>query len=143
MLAAHILCLWTETTGDRADLSPIRILPDGCIDVVWTAGRPPIVAGPATRAAFPSIGPASTLVGARFRPGMAGAVLGVPASELANLEVPLRDLWKDLPSGQLGPFDDTGRATDGFNGLSALLTDRLARIDGSGDRMVMALARQL
>src|SRR2546423_8535263 len=63
-LAQHVSCLWTrEGPGDR-------VLPDGCVDLVWT-GRGLIVAGPATRAAFPDVPADATKLGLRFRTGAA------------------------------------------------------------------------
>jgi AraC-like DNA-binding protein len=144
-LAGHLLCFWTETTSLRADLPPLRVLPDGCIDVVWTAGQLPVVAGPATQAAFPGIPPGSTLVGARFRPGMAASVLGVPAHELANAEVPLAALWGDGPARPGGRFDDSHARLDGVDDLQALLLGRLARgvSNDSGDELVTSAASWL
>jgi AraC-like DNA-binding protein len=138
-LADYLRCLWTETTSDRPEHPGVLVLPDGCIDIVWTAGSPPIVAGPATRPAFPSIPPGSTLVGMRFHPGMASSVLGIPAHELENLDLPLSDLWGKQPARPLGRFDDSGSPDDGFEALQALLTRRLADV-GPGDRLVKAAA---
>jgi AraC-like DNA-binding protein len=66
------------------------VLPDGCVDIVWD-GQEVQVAGPDT-------GPSPvvsqvTFVGIRFRPGAAPSVLGVPASDLLDQRVALRDLW--------------------------------------------------
>jgi len=138
-LREHLLCLWTETTSDRADLPPMRILPDGCIDVVWTAGQPPRVAGPATTAVFPGIPPGSTLVAARFRPGMAATVLGVPAYELADADVPLAALWGDRRARPGGRFDESRLASDGLDELQALLLGRLEQVQ-PGDRIVTSAA---
>jgi AraC-like DNA-binding protein len=44
-----------------------------------------IVAGPDTGPRWVSLGPGSRLVGVRLRPGVAGSVLGVPASELRDV----------------------------------------------------------
>ncbi|WP_432832238.1 DUF6597 domain-containing transcriptional factor [Dactylosporangium sp. CA-092794] len=69
-----------------------RILPDGCMDVIHQDGEL-FVAGPDTTAHL-SWSPAGRRYTAiRFAPGAAPAVLGVPASELRDQRVPLRDLW--------------------------------------------------
>jgi AraC-like DNA-binding protein len=92
-LAQHVACFWTRSTGDAtADLQS-RILPDGCIDIVWVGERPPAIAGPATSAVQAMLPAWSTIVGVRFRPGAAPSVLGLPSSELLDDEVPLRDVW--------------------------------------------------
>jgi hypothetical protein len=69
----------------------IRLLPDGCVDVVWT-GRAVTVfpAGPAARRAV--LPPAGRQVGARLRPGAAGALLGVDCAELGSAPLALADL---------------------------------------------------
>src|SRR5437867_7424682 len=87
-LAAHVACLWT-----RSD-TPRRILPDGCVDVVWT-GAELIVAGPATRAVLPTLPQGEPKVGLRFRVGAAGAALGLPAGELLDRSPPLAQVRAD------------------------------------------------
>lgn len=69
---------------------PVRVLPDGCMDLMRLDG-PIVVAGPDTTA---SISPrdGEPFVGLRFRPGVLPRLLGVPASELRNQRVPFRDL---------------------------------------------------
>ena len=87
-LASHVACLWWRTGA------PPRILPDGCVDLVWT-GSGLVVAGPATRSAVPPVAPDAVKLGVRFRVGAAGAVLGVPAAELVDASPALGELWPD------------------------------------------------
>ncbi|MCI3271547.1 helix-turn-helix transcriptional regulator [Streptomyces cylindrosporus] len=68
-----------------------RVLPDGCMDLLWHDGRL-LVAGPDTRA-YVAQGSGGVWVGVRFRPGTAPALLGVPACELRDRRVELADLW--------------------------------------------------
>jgi AraC-like DNA-binding protein len=70
--------------------APIRVLPDGCMDLMRMAGRI-MVAGPDTTA---SVSPrdAEPYVGLRFHPGVLPRLLRVPASELRNERVPLSEL---------------------------------------------------
>ncbi|WP_053852709.1 helix-turn-helix domain-containing protein [Streptomyces sp. NRRL B-24085] len=74
-------------TGDGSG----RVLPDGCMDLLWNEGRL-LVAGPDTRAHVTGGAP-GTWVGLRFAPGAAPAFLGVPAHELRDRRVELSDLW--------------------------------------------------
>ena len=60
-----------------------RIVPDACVDLIWSGDRLTI-AGPDTRARVASLAPGTRIVGVRLRPGAAGAVLGMPASELCD-----------------------------------------------------------
>src|SRR6478752_3631352 len=67
-----------------------RVLPDGCMDLLWSDGEL-LVAGPDTHA---HIAPAAcTRTGIRFAPGTGPRVLGVPAHELRDRRVPLAALW--------------------------------------------------
>jgi AraC-like DNA-binding protein len=92
-LAPYVACLWVRSTGnDEVDLQP-RILPDGCIDLIWVGERPPTIAGPATTAVQAMLPAWATIVGVRLRTGAAPNVLGLPSSELLDAEVPLRDVW--------------------------------------------------
>ncbi|MET9429573.1 MULTISPECIES: helix-turn-helix domain-containing protein [unclassified Streptomyces] len=68
-----------------------RVLPDGCMDLLWTDGRL-LVAGPDTRAYVPE-DPGAAYAGVRFAPGDAPLILGVPAHELRDRRVDLDALW--------------------------------------------------
>ncbi|MFI8533503.1 helix-turn-helix domain-containing protein [Streptomyces aquilus] len=80
--------VWTSTPSL---LQPGRVLPDGCMDLLWHDGRL-LVAGPDTRA-FVTGGERSAWAGVRFFPGTAPTLLGVPAPEVLNRRVELADLW--------------------------------------------------
>ncbi|WBP88014.1 DUF6597 domain-containing transcriptional factor [Kitasatospora cathayae] len=84
--------LWTKGTGAGG-----LVLPDGCMDLLWTEGRL-LVAGPDTRAFRPGPGLRESWAGVRFRPGAGPALLGVPAHELRDRRVELADLW---PGGEV------------------------------------------
>jgi AraC-like DNA-binding protein len=124
---SHIACVWTRD----AEPAPRRrrIVPDACVDIVWT-GRRLVVAGPATgpHLAYTPAGTAS--FGVRFRVGAAGAALGLPASELLDLTVPLDDVWDDIARLEEA-------AIDGPDALSRAVT---ARIDAAPDAAVRAAA---
>ncbi len=70
--------------------SPVRVLPDGCMDLIRMSGRT-VVAGPDT-SAFVASREREVFVGLRFRPGILPRLLGVPAVELRDSRVALTDL---------------------------------------------------
>ncbi len=75
-----------------SDGAPTRVLPDGCMDLLWMGDRL-VVAGPDT-AAFLSLVPAGVLVaGVRFAPGTAPGVLELPAHVARDQRVDLADVW--------------------------------------------------
>jgi AraC-like DNA-binding protein len=92
-LASHVLCVWSPAIGEGATSHRHRVLPDGCVDLVWIGEAPPVVAGPATGPVVVPLRPRTVVVGVRLRRGAAPGVIGVRASELANRDTPLRDIW--------------------------------------------------
>ncbi len=92
-LASRFLCLWTQRiVGLRGDYRH-WVLPDGCVDIVFINDDPPMVVGPWTAPFAVTLAVGTTIVGARFHPGRAPSMLGVPAVELRNSSVPLADVW--------------------------------------------------
>ncbi|WP_425570911.1 helix-turn-helix domain-containing protein [Rugosimonospora acidiphila] len=79
--------------GPAARVTSDRILPDGCLDLIWASGTL-LVAGPDTRAWLSESAPGTAYVGLRFAPGTGPAVLGVPACELRDSRVELAALWR-------------------------------------------------
>lgn len=87
-LRPWIQCVWSVRSDGTES-----VLPDGCLDVLWTGSRL-LIAGPdtsANRAGVPAAG--MEVVGVRFRPGAGGAALGLPAAELRDARVDLEDVW--------------------------------------------------
>jgi AraC-like DNA-binding protein len=141
-LRARVDRLWTETVGDRADDPGARVLPDGCIDLVWFEACEPFVAGPAAGPVLTSARPGGTIVGLRFKPGMAASLLGVPANLLLNAEVPLADLWGRDLFDRLSRVEASASADARLAGLVDLVLDRLEWVE-PGDALVAAAARLL
>ena len=70
-----------------------HVVPDGAVDIIWTPGRTPFVAGP-DRAPRPSGLPVGRrVVGVRLRHGVAAAVLGDRVDNAAGLAVALDQVW--------------------------------------------------
>lgn len=99
--------LWTRA-GGRADGPVYPVLPDGCMDLLWSGGTL-LVAGPDTRAYRPASDGAARYVGIRFYPGTAPAFLGVPAHELRDRRVGLADLWPSAQARRLTERMDEAR----------------------------------
>ncbi|MEU6236470.1 helix-turn-helix transcriptional regulator [Kitasatospora sp. NPDC047058] len=128
--------LWTSTP---AAPGLQRILPDGCLDLIWTGGEL-LVAGPDTTAVLVGAGPQrGTTVGLRFAPGTGPVVLGVPAHELRDRRVPLAALW---PGADVRRLTErlTERAPERLTErLTERATERVADADAPG-RLLRALA---
>ncbi|GIG87373.1 AraC family transcriptional regulator [Plantactinospora endophytica] len=83
--------VWTVTR--TADAGSGRVLPDGCMDLIWSSRSGLLVAGPDTVAQV-AAGPAGErYVGLRLPPGVGPAVFGLPAHELRDQRIPLGALW--------------------------------------------------
>lgn len=131
-VATLMLCRETIAPGESVQE---RVLPDGALRLVLNFGDAPSSNGRAAPA-FAAIGAsaAPALVQLRgtvhgfsvvLRPGAAGALLGLPAGELADAAVPLDDLWgadaHRLRQRLADAPDDTRRAAV----LQAALLERL------------------
>jgi AraC-like DNA-binding protein len=123
----HVIAWRSEVEPGDA---PTRVLPDGCLDIIWQSGRV-FVAGPDTTAQAPG----RALVGTRFfalrfGSGTGPGVLGLPASELTDRQVPLEELW---------PAPDVRKLAEAAEPLAALEAVAAARWR-EPDRAMVALA---
>lgn len=82
--------VWSRTVPADGTLAPV--LPDGCVDLLWSDGQL-MIAGPDT-AAHPA-GPTSAapagavFAGVRFAPGTGPSIIGVRGDEIRDRRVPL------------------------------------------------------
>jgi AraC-like DNA-binding protein len=109
-LAPYVACVWCSIHRGGV------IFPDGCVDLVWH-GTHLVVAGPATGPARPDLAVGERVFGVRFRLGVAGTALGLPAGEFADAAVPVADVW--------GPDVDERVAAGGAPALLEVVRERL------------------
>lgn len=83
-LAPWVAATWRVRASRPCEL---RILPDGCVDLIGDD-----VVGPFTRAVVARLAPGRESTGVRLRPGAFPALFGVPASELIDARVPMSEL---------------------------------------------------
>lgn len=141
-LRADIACTWTGHIGDSGVPYTDRVLPDGCIDLIWTGGRV-MVAGPDTGPVPIAPVPGTTFVGIRFRPGRAPAALGTPAWVLRDHQPDLADLWGTRTAGVMAERIGAAGATHAVEHvLTQVVRERLARAPQS-DRVVDAVVATL
>jgi AraC-like DNA-binding protein len=139
-LHALIACRWLRELPDDDPGDSTLVLPDGCVDLLWRDGEL-TVAGVDRTAWWSPVRAGSEVVGVRLRPGVAGAVFGIPASELLDARVPLPELIGP-PAAELAERLD---GTPGREGEYLLLEGAVAGAigDGSPDPLVMAATRRL
>jgi AraC-like DNA-binding protein len=97
-LISRVETFWVREPG--GDAGPHRVLPDGCIDILFVdrqsgrgRHRSLSVVGPMTRFADVQEVPGDRYIGVRFRPGGAPPVLGCSAGDLVDASPALEDLW--------------------------------------------------
>ena len=103
-LADYVLCLWYRRIGRDEAAEPIRIMPDGCIDLVWQLGEL-LIAGPDTTAWVARLPVGTEIAGLRFRPGVAPAVLGIPATELVDDRPAAAVVWPSRAAEIVGRLE--------------------------------------
>jgi AraC-like DNA-binding protein len=91
-LAELVACTWERAEGPEPD-GAVRVLPDGCVDLVWSTRGGLVLAGPDTGPVVYPVERDYSAAGLRLRPGVAGSVLGLPASELRDERPELSALW--------------------------------------------------
>jgi AraC-like DNA-binding protein len=121
---------WWERIGDGGQ--PVRVVPDACIDIVWTEGAGTQVVGPNTTAFLVNLTPGTSVMGVRMRPGAAPPLLGFAAPELRDGRAPIGEVWGD-DGHRLAEALDGGDA----GALTSALLER-ARAASQPDELVRA-----
>jgi AraC-like DNA-binding protein len=127
--------LWERSIAPAART---RILPDGCLDLIWD-GRGLLVAGPDSAARWHDSPAGSTYTGLRFHRGLGPALLGLQASELLDLSPGLAEVWPGATARPLAERVARDPAGGLLGWLAAAVRD--SPVDPLGPR-VHALARQ-
>jgi AraC-like DNA-binding protein len=135
-----LTCVWTRTV-DAESPHELRVVPDACIDVMWHRESGELfLAGPDTEPQVSALEP-GTLIGARFAPGAAPPVLGVPADELRNGRIPLDTLWHPARARRL--TDALAETTTNTEALRILEHTLTAPNDEARDPVATAVLRLL
>jgi len=137
-LRGHVRCLWINDLS-RSCSECLKVVPDGCVDIVWT-GETLCIAGPDTRPILAPMTRGSIVVGVRFHPGSASAWLGQPLSEIVNVRVPLAEFWEDDATRLLDRAAAARSAKQVAEDLEAFLVGRLAAV-GLADPRIAFLRR--
>jgi AraC-like DNA-binding protein len=135
-----VACRWVRQAADDELRDAVLVLPDGCVDLLWREGEL-VLAGP-DRTAWPSpVTPGERILGLRLRPGVAGAVLGMPASEVLDVHVKLEELLGPAAgelSERLAESDDDEAAFALLEGMVGSAIEA-----GRPDPLVLAATRRL
>lgn len=129
--------VWTR----RAEPSTrsYRILPDGCLDLIWSDGML-LVAGPDTGPHLGVSPSGASFTGLRFAPGTGPTVLGLPAHALTDHRTPLSRIWPEPRVRELTERVAAARAPG--RELEAIAAEQLAEVDPP-DPVVFAITDAL
>ena len=128
--------MWQRSVGPWS----ARILPDGCLDLLWDGHRL-IVAGPDLTARHDDSPGGTTWVGLRFSGGIGAALLGVEADEVLDRRLDLDEVWSSRDARLLR--DKV--ASDPAAMMNAWAAERATAIDVDpfGPRVLAMAAAQL
>lgn len=102
-LTDHAISVWHRRVGEHGERRPIRVVPDGNMDLLWMQGELRI-AGPDVTAWLGRLPAGSEVTGLRFRSGVAPSLLGIAAGELVGKRSPVSDFaggWLRDVAGRL------------------------------------------
>lgn len=86
--ARAVACTWQGIPGWPREM---RLLPDGCLDLVWD-GQQARAVRPAARPVRRPVGGPALVTGIRVRPGWVAAILGMPVRDLPDV-ADLAEVW--------------------------------------------------
>lgn len=134
-LESVVACLWEhEATEERRQ----RVVPDGCVDLIWFAERELTIAGADTGPREVALPAGTGTCGIRLRPGTAGALLGFPASELRDHQVGAELVWGERVAGLEEAMAEATPAK-----RLELLIGAVAKRGGAPDAVVLAAVSRL
>jgi AraC-like DNA-binding protein len=125
-LVPYVECLWTLEADQP--ISEYPVLPDGCVDIVFSRGRGAQVIGTMTHAQKFALPGGQFDCGVRFRPGMSYGFICLPGTEMADRSLPLSDAWGTAGRNLNSRLGDARSA----NECIGLIADALRLVPESG-----------
>jgi AraC-like DNA-binding protein len=93
-IAGLVSSVWIHEVAPELTAYEHRTVPNGSVEISYAIGDEFVaVSGPQRRPTVAHLAPGTTVVGIRFRPGVAPSILGPPASELVDLRVEVDRVW--------------------------------------------------
>jgi AraC-like DNA-binding protein len=135
-LRQWVECAWTREGPDAHD----RIVPDGCMDLIFSPGRGLIAVGPNTTAFLAPLRGGAAIAGVRLHPGAGPPLFGVRAPALLDAREPAHKLWGDDARRLEERLARAESATERARLLIAFLSSRAT---AEPDPLVRAAARRL
>ena len=93
-LARLVSSVWIQQVAAGSPAYEHRTVPNGSAEIACALGADSVVlSGPRRRPTVATLAPGTTVVGIRFRPGVASSILGPDGPELLDLSVEVDRLW--------------------------------------------------
>ncbi|HVD57980.1 MAG TPA: helix-turn-helix domain-containing protein [Thermoleophilaceae bacterium] len=86
-------CVWERRAGAFGDVA--RVIPDACMDLVWSTSAGLTAVGPNTTAFMAALPARASALGVRLQPGCAPPLFGVSAETLRDAALAAAELWGD------------------------------------------------
>lgn len=121
----------------------VRVVPDGCVDLLWCDDRF-VVAGPDATAASSALRSGGFVLGMRFKPGAARRWLDLPMTEIVGMQVDMQDIWGQRAREIAERMQEANGLEEQFGLLNALLAKMAPSIEpasGEGAAIFGALER--
>lgn len=139
-LHALVACRWIRRVPEDYAGDSTLILPDGCVDLLWRDGELQLAGVDRSAKASP-VRAGETILGLRLRPGIAGPVLGMPASEVLDGHFPLPDVLGEEAAEVEERLGEARDEREAFALLESAVSSRIA--DREPDTLVLAATRRL
>jgi AraC-like DNA-binding protein len=125
-LTRYVTCVWVQEVFAGSAPYTHHTVPNGSAELVCELGGVATIVGPQTGPTAEILGPGTTIVGVRFRPGAAPEVLGLPTSELVDTVVGSDQLWGAAGIELSERIAASGSAGEAASMLEAAVFARLA-----------------
>ena len=133
-------CVWERRAGGAGDVA--RVIPDACMDLVWSRTRGLTVVGPNTTAFMAALPAGGSALGVRLHPGCAPPLFGASAEALRDAGVTATQLWGD-DGTRLEERIDAASGADRRRAVLVAWLGKRARAAVAPDPLVRAAARRL
>lgn len=128
-LRSHVACYWSLTASENTSESEQRVLPDGCVDLIFDnfSGDSGAIVGTMTRAVSVSLDSNAQFFGIRFRPGGAHPFLKFSIREITDAKANLSEVWRTAERTHLSVIQ-SGEANKQIAAANEFLEKRLSFI---------------
>jgi AraC-like DNA-binding protein len=141
-IAGHVASVWSLEVAPSSVAYEHRTVPNGSVEIAYEVGTNVLhVAGPQRGPTVAHVAPGTTLVGIRVRPGLAEPILGLPASELVDVDVEADQVWGRGAATLAERLAEAGSGEGAARLLESEVTRRLAFASAPDPLVVAAVGR--